>query len=265
MTQTLIDNAIVGLLSLVAFTTLIWLMSLTKKDASIIDRFWGFLFVLQTLVYIGLSQNFSIRNLVLSSLVIVWGLRLSIHIYLRNRHHGEDKRYTAMREEHGPKKFWWYSFFSVFILQAILAFLIGLPILLVNGQTYVAEWTVFDTFGVLIWSLGFYFEVIGDRQLKAFKEKSENRGKLITSGLWSLSRHPNYFGDACLWWGYFFFALSVPFGLWSFIGPLAMSLFIYHVSGVKLLEKSLRLRYPEFAEYERTTPAFIPNFFRLLR
>jgi steroid 5-alpha reductase family enzyme len=165
-----------------------------------------------------------------------------------------------MRAEHGEKKFWWYSLFSVFWLQAALSLLVSLPLAWIAIAPGGNVFTIWDFIGLSLWGLGFFFEAVGDWQLREFKKNPENKGKLLTTGLWSLTRHPNYFGDATLWWGFFFFALPGPLGYLSVFGPLTMSLFIYHVSGVKLLEKDLIKRKPDYADYIRQTPAFVPKF-----
>ncbi len=256
---------IYGFLALTLMMTILWLQSLVYRDASLVDRFWGLTFVVQIFVYGFFIPEINMRFGILAVLVLIWGARLSLHIYSRNKRLGEDYRYQAMRAEHGPKKFWWYSYFSVFLLQGGLSFLIGAPLLMVAAADPVTGLTFYDYMAVAIWTIGFLFEAIGDFQLKKFKAVPSNQGKLMTTGLWSLTRHPNYFGDALLWWGYFFFALAVPGGWMSFFGPLIMTLFIVNISGVKLLEKELAKNKPGYALYMASTPAFFPDLTKLFK
>jgi steroid 5-alpha reductase family enzyme len=236
----------------------IWGLSLWKRDASIVDRFWGLLFAFLSACYLIQSDEAYWRSALVMGLVLIWSVRLSTHIHLRNRGHEEDIRYQRMREEHG-KSFWWYSFFSVFLLQGILALTISAPLYVIMTGSEGVGFTIFDGLGLIVWLVGFAFEAGGDWQLTKFKSKSENKGKLLTTGFWSLTRHPNYFGDACLWWGFYLFACSLPLGWVTFFGPLLMTLFIRYVSGVSLLEKDLSKTKPGYEDYVANTPAFFPK------
>ena len=259
------STARVGLVCVVGFSSLIWLLSLKLRDASIVDRVWGLIFLVLSASYTFTAGALDVRKVVVLCLVAIWSIRLSVHIHIRNRGHAEDYRYQAMRAEHGPAKFWWYSFFSVFLLQAILAFFISAPLLSVAHFSGPPTVTVFDVAGLLIWSIGFYFEAVGDWQLVRFKKNPSNKGKLLTTGLWSLTRHPNYFGDATLWWGFFLLAVSVPWGALTFFGPLLMTFFIIKVSGVQLLEKNLVSSKPGYEAYIKDTPAFVPRLSFIFR
>lgn len=246
-------------LALYFFISLVWLVSLLTKDASIVDRFWGLLFILLSTGYLIIAEESGWRAVLVTGLVAVWGLRLSIHIHMRNRGEGEDYRYKMMRQSNGSR-FWWYSFFSVFALQASLAIIISIPLLLavfIGGPREVL-WS--DLVGISLWLVGFVFEAGADWQLRKFKSDPKNKGKLLTTGFWSLSRHPNYFGDACLWFGYFLLGLSAPFGWLGAIGPVIMFLFLRYVSGAALLEKGLKKSKPGYEDYERNTPVFFPKF-----
>jgi len=246
-----------GMVSVIVFMVCLWVISLYRRDASIVDRFWGMSFVVLAATWF-VQSPVSARSVLVFGLVTIWGGRLSWHIHTRNRGHGEDYRYRSMREHHGPKKFWWYSLFSVFLLQGFLAWIISAPLLFaISSPT--GDLGPLDFAGVAIWAVGFLFEAVGDAQLKAFKSKPENKGQLLTTGLWSLTRHPNYFGDAALWWGYYFFALSAPWGVFTFIGPLIMTYFIINISGAKLLESDLIKKKPGYADYIRSTPRFFPR------
>lgn len=248
----------VGSLVISLFMVLMWLVSRKMNDVSIIDRVWGINFILIALTYAALTPAFYWRNILVLVLVTVWGLRLSAHIHMRNRGKPEDIRYQRIRGNYGSS-FWWKSLFVVFFLQGALALLISAPILWVFKNPPGSIFGIWDLLGISAWATGFYFEAVGDLQLLQFKKDPNNRGKLLTTGLWSLTRHPNYFGDALQWWGFFFFAMALPLGLMTAIGPIVMGLFLRYVSGVTLLEKDLKVSKPGFEEYIKNTPAFIPN------
>ena len=249
--------ALIGFLSVHLFMVGGWLASLKLKDASIVDRLWGLNFVLLALIYLLCTNTLVARHYLILALVTVWGIRLFHHIHTRNRGYAEDYRYQKMRRQHG-KHFWWYSFFSVFFLQGTLSWLISAPIFWIFAHTNTSL-SYIDSLAFLVWCLGFYFEAVGDLQLKKFKADPKNKGQLLTQGLWSLCRHPNYFGDALQWWALFLFALGVPGGWQSCFGPLIMSIFLRYISGVTLLEKNLRHSKPDYAAYIANTPAFIPK------
>jgi len=236
----------------------IWIISVVKKDASIVDRFWGLLFVFLSSGFWIVSDQNHWRPTLLLILVVIWGVRLSTHIHLRNRGHAEDVRYRRMRDKHGSS-FWWYSLFSVFFLQGLLALIISSPLIVVQMLPTSMSFLWSDAVGLSFWIIGFIFEAGGDWQLKRFKADPENKGQLLKTGLWSLTRHPNYFGDACLWWGFFFFAIGSAVGWLTIIGPITMTLFLRYVSGVSLLEKDLKKSKPGYEEYIKNTPAFFPR------
>jgi steroid 5-alpha reductase family enzyme len=259
---------IFGLAGLVilGLMTLLWLVSLLVKDASIVDIFWGIGFVISGWIYYGLTPDgFVTRKLLLMVLVTVWGLRLAIHIGRRNLGKGEeDYRYRQWREEHGQR--WWYrSYFQVFFLQGFLMWIISLPLLAAQFYGEPGRLTWLDGLGALLWLVGFYFEAVGDWQLTRFLADPANKGKLLTTGVWRYTRHPNYFGDAAQWWGFYLFALATGSGWWTFISPLIMSLLLRFVSGVTMLEKNMKDSKPGYAEYVASTNAFIPWFPMLKR
>jgi steroid 5-alpha reductase family enzyme len=251
--------SVTGLVILVLMS-LLWLLSLTIKDASIVDIFWGTGFVISAWVYYFLTTDgFETRKLILVTLVTIWGLRLSLHIARRNIGKGEDYRYRKWREENGEK--WWYlSFIRVFLLQGLLMWIIGLPLLAAQFYSEPARLIWLDWIAILVWAVGFFFEAVGDWQLSRFRSDPANEGKLLTSGVWRYTRHPNYFGDATQWWGFYLFALATGSGWWTFISPVMMTTFMRFVSGVTMLEKDLKDTKPGFAEYVETTNAFIPWF-----
>lgn len=163
-----------------------------------------------------------------------------------------------MRQAHGAR-FWWYSLFSVFLLQGLIAWIVAAPLLFVMARPDPVHGPALVAAGVVLWTIGFVFEALGDWQLARFKRDPANRGKLLTTGLWSLTRHPNYFGDAAMWWGLYLVAAAVPGGWASFFGPLLMSVLIRYVSGVAMLEKDQIEKRAEYAHYIRSTPAFFPR------
>ena len=245
----------------VAFSAL-WLVSLLLKDAGIVDIFWGLGFILVGVYYAMTASGApSLRGLLVLGLVTVWGSRLALHIGSRNAGAGEDFRYRKWREEAGTN-FWWISLLKVFLLQAVLLWIVSSPLLLaqLDGGKDI---TVFDVLGFALWGFGFLFETVADWQLHRFKKNPATSGQVMRSGLWSVSRHPNYFGEAVLWWG--IALLTVPTGGWlSFIGPLMITYLLLKVSGVAMLDAAMVERRPDYAEYIATTPAFVPSL-RLLR
>lgn len=246
-----------SLLVALAYMTLLWLLSLVKKDASIVDIFWGLGFVLLGAAYFVLTDGFIGRKILVTVLVGVWGLRLSLYILWRNWGRGEDYRYRRWREQAG-ERFWWTSLFRVFLLQGLVLWLVSLPIL--GAQFYESphELTVVDLSGTVVWAIGFFFEAVGDWQLARFKADPANRGKVMRSGLWAYTRHPNYFGDATVWWGHFVIAAATTEGYWTILGPLLMTGLLLRVSGVALLERRQVETKPEYRDYIETTPAFFP-------
>jgi steroid 5-alpha reductase family enzyme len=235
----------------------IWLLSLVKKDASIVDTFWGPGFVLIAAVSCAIGEGYAMRRILITALAAVWGLRLAGHIFFRNKGKGEDFRYRAMRARHG-KRFPVVSLYSVFAVQGLLMWVISLPLQIGQISRMPAKLTSLDWTGAIVWLIGFAFESIGDLQLARFKGESKNKGKVMDRGLWRYTRHPNYFGDALLWWGFFLMALSTPSGVWTAISPLIMTGLLMKVSGVALLDKTLMKTKPEYGGYVRRTNAFFP-------
>lgn len=248
-----------SLLILLGYMTILWLVSLVKKDSSIVDIFWGLGFVVLSAVYYFAVRSFPTRSLLVFALVAVWGLRLTIRIFRRNWRREEDFRYRAWRQAAGSK-YWWFSYFQVFLLQGGLMGLLITPVLTAQFNSAPDELTFFDLAGVLVWGVGFFFEAVGDWQLDRFKNDPANKGQLMRSGLWAYTRHPNYFGDALVWWGYFLIALGTPGGLWTLYSPMLMTWLLVRVSGMALLEKALLDSKPGYREYVQSTRAFIPWF-----
>ena len=238
---------------------LLWLVSLALKNASIVDIFWGTGFVIITWVAFLLTpQGYEARKILLCLLVTVWGLRLSLHILVRNWGKPEDFRYQAWRKEAGSA-WWWRSFFKVFILQGVLLWAVATPLLAAQVSLQPERLTWLDYAAVLVWLVGFSFEAGGDLQLRRFLKNPANKGKVLQSGFWRYTRHPNYFGDAAQWWAYYLIALAAG-GWWTIFSPLLMTTLLMRVSGVTLLEKTLKEEKPGYKEYVETTSEFFPWF-----
>lgn len=221
----------------------------------IADVAWGLGFILVAAVSLVHGGIYSGRGLLVSGLVLAWGIRLALHIHSRNRGKGEDPRYRKWREEWGR----WFvlrSFLQVFMLQGMLLLMAAVPIVFVNSAPAgTLGWL--DLLGVTVWLTGFSFEAIGDWQLLTFIRNPANKGKLMTEGLWRYTRHPNYFGEVTLWWGIWLVTLALPGGWLTVIGPLTITFLILKVSGIPMLEAPYEKR-ADFQEYKRRTSAFFP-------
>lgn len=237
-----------------------WVVSLVLRNASIVDITWGLGFVLVAWVSALRADAASGAASVLVAMVTVWGLRLGVYLFWRNHGNGEDYRYVAMRRRWG-KRFWLISLATVFVLQGALMWIVSLPVQVahVGDARDGALAGVALVIGLALYAIGLLFEVVGDAQLARFKADPTNEGKVMRSGLWRYTRHPNYFGDACVWWGVGIVAQAVTGTWWALLGPLVMNILLLRVSGVALLERSLRKRKPDYAEYVRTTSAFVPR------
>jgi steroid 5-alpha reductase family enzyme len=246
-------------LIILVLVTLLWLWSIIIKNVGIVDLFWGFGFVVINAFYIFISGELNARKILILVLVTVWGLRLSIYIAWRNIGKGEDFRYKEFRRKYGPERYWWFSFFQTFLLQGALIMIVSLPLLGVNVSTHSNALNVLDYFGILLWMIGFTFEAGSDFQLSRFKQNSKNKGKVLNTGLWKYTRHPNYFGDSAVWWAYALFSVAAG-SYWQIIGSIIMTLLIIKVSGVALLEKTLNNTKPEYQEYIQKTSSFLPWF-----
>ncbi len=235
--------------------TLLWFVSVRLTDASIIDSFWGPGFGLAVSAYAWAGGGDPTRAALVVTLTWIWGLRLGGHIFLRNHGRGEDPRYQAFREHYGRERYWWFSYFQVFLLQGALIVLVSAPLLWAAAQP--APLGILDVAGGLLWAIGFGFEAIGDWQLAHFKADPAHRGRIMDRGLWRYTRHPNYFGNACLWWGFYLIACAVPWGWLTLPAPLLMTWLLVRVSGMALTEKVMHAR-PGYAEYVARTSAFVP-------
>jgi steroid 5-alpha reductase family enzyme len=235
--------------------TLTWLLSLPLRNVSIVDSLWSLMLFAAGVIY-GLGADPRAPRLAFVLwLVMLWAARLSIYITARGMGKGEDPRYQAIRARNEPG-FAWKSLILVFWLQAVLAWIISLPLLGVFASNQPIG--VLDYLGILLWLTGFVFEVGGDWQLARFKKNPANAGAVMTSGFWRYTRHPNYFGEFCIWWGFAVLALSAG-AWWSVAGPLLLTFLLLRVSGVRLLEKDIGNRRPRYADYVLKTNAFFPG------
>jgi steroid 5-alpha reductase family enzyme len=252
-------QALAASLTVVAgLMTLLWVVSLRLRNVSIVDIFWGPGFVAAAgVAAVAVRGPLGARAWMTLALVTVWAARLAAHIFLRNRGKGEDFRYRAWRERIGGR-FAWVSLAQVFLLQAFLIWLISHPI-----QSIVADRTgrplgILDGGAVLLWLIGFAFETVSDIQLARFKSGPSNRSRVLRSGLWAWTRHPNYFGDALQWWAFYLLALGVPGGWVTAYSPAWMTVLLLRISGVRLIEQSLIDTKPGYREYVRQVSAFLP-------
>ncbi len=251
-----LQTALVGLGVVAAAFTLLWAVSLRLRDASIVDPFWGPGFLLTGAAYLWGHGSVTPRALLALGLVTVWAVRLGRHLLVRNRARGEDPRYAAMRLSHGAR-FPWVSLGTVFWLQAVLLWIVSLPVL--GAVVSTAPLGAWDAAGAGVFLAGFLMEAAADVQLNRFRADPANRGTVLDRGLWRYSRHPNYFGDAVLWWGLWLVAVGGE-APWTVVGPLLMTFLLRKVSGVTLLERSLVRGRRGYADYVRRTSAFVPWF-----
>ena len=253
----MIHAMLVSAIAILALMLGTWVLSLILKNASIVDIVWGLGFVVVAWVVRLSTNGNNARQSLLTAMTTIWGLRLASYLFWRNHGNGEDFRYRAMRRHYGPR-FGLISLATVFGLQGVLMFVVSLPVQLgqvpltpkVGALAYV---------GIASWIVGLFFETIGDAQLAKFKANPASKGKVMNTGLWRYTRHPNYFGDACVWWGIALVAAETGRGAIGLIGAVAMTILLRRVSGVTLLEKSLVKRREGYTEYVATTSAFIPR------
>lgn len=232
-----------------------WAASLARRDVSVVDVFWGPAFGVAAVVYYTRAADPGIASALGLIAVILWALRLAVHLGVRWLRKGEeDYRYAAMRAEHG-ESFGRRSLLTVFWFQAVLAWILSVPILaVVNRPGDPGAWGLA---GLGIFLVGFAWEAVADLQLSRFRRDAGNRGKVLESGLWRYSRHPNYFGEAMLWWGLYLMAVDAG-AAWTVFAPVGMTFLLLRVSGVPLLEPHLEETRPEYRDYARRTPAFVP-------
>lgn len=249
---------VAGLAAVVVLFTILWIASLIVRNSSIVDMWWGPGILVIGLTYFLTTSGAQPRAWLAIALVAIWALRLAVHIGARNIGHGEDFRYAKWRRERGAS-WWWFSYFKVFLLQAVIAWIVSVPLYFAIASSSPTALTPLDYAGAVMFAIGFLFEAAGDEQLRRFKGNPFNRGRVLDTGLWRYTRHPNYFGEALLWWGLGLLAAATPRGYQGLIGPAIMTFLLVRVSGVSLLESTLRATKPDYARYVETTSAFVPR------
>ena len=251
-------------LALFLFMHIAFVIGTALKNNGIIDSFYGLGYVVVAWTSLILMGTFSIRQIVTTILVSLWGLRLFLYVTIRNWGEPEDYRYQAIRKSYGDRVLS-KSYVKIYLFQGLIIFLVGFPALLINSTETPPVSIGFEistillVIGVIIWIIGFYFESVGDYQLRKFKKNPENKGKVMDQGLWKYTQHPNYFGEVTMWWGIFIIALGVPWGIITIFGPILITYMIIKVSGVRLLNYRYR-KDDKYADYKLRTSAFIPWF-----
>jgi len=243
------------LAAMLIFATGAWIYSVWRHNVGVVDSLWSLFFLLASVIFASSASDLSNRGLLLIALVAIWSLRLSIYIAWRNHGRPEDYRYQTIRANNEPR-FWLKSWYIVFGLQATLAWIISMPLLPAITSSSPLIWI--DVIALLLFLTGLLFEAGGDFQLARFRSDSRNKGRVLDTGFWRYTRHPNYFGDFCVWWAFYLFAAAAG-AWWSVVAPVLMSLLLLRVSGVSLLEKTIGERRPEYAQYIERTNAFFPG------
>jgi len=258
LTTALLPVALDALVAVATLALTTWLVSVVRRDASLADRMWPAFIAAAAIVCWRSLPSSGIRRDVMLAFALAWALRLGVYITWRNWGHGEDRRYQAIRARNAPG-FAFKSLYLVFALQGILAWLVAAPLLV--GMAGTRPFGAVDAMGAAICAFGIAFEAIGDAQMARFKADPGHRGEVLDRGLWCYTRHPNYFGEACVWWGLALMALSATgtAGAWCVASPLLMTFLLLKVSGVSLLEKDIGERRPAYRDYVERTPAFFPG------
>lgn len=243
-----------GLFAISAFALCGWLLSLVRDNVTHVDSMWSLFIGMAAYTYTLFFYELNPRTSLVLLLVTIWAIRLCVYLTWRNWGPHEDHRYAAIRKNNEPH-FWLTSIYIIFGLQAALAWIISMPLFgAIESRTILKAW---DYLGAIVVIIGLYWETKADWQLSRFKSQPENHGRVLDTGLWHYSRHPNYFGEFCVWWGFYIIALAGG-AWWSIVSPLLMTLLLYKVSGVALLEKTITERRPEYAHYIKRTNAFFP-------
>lgn len=236
------------------FGLLGWFVSLVRSNVTHVDSMWSLFFVIAAFTCASLTSDISLRAQIVLILVSVWALRLCVYLTWRNWGPHEDHRYVQIRQNNQPH-FWLKSLYIIFGLQAVLAWIVALS--LFGAIDSVLPLNLTDYLGILLIIVGFVWESIGDWQLTRFKANPSNKGKVLDTGLWRFSRHPNYFGECCIWWGFYLIAVAAG-AWWALLSPILMTLLLLKVSGVSLLESTITERRPAYVGYIKQTNAFIP-------
>lgn len=241
--------------AILVVAALAWVVSVLIENVSFVDSLWSLFFLLAAIVFAVELESLSARSVLVLALVAIWALRLSLHITVRNWGEPEDYRYQSIRANNEPG-FAVKSLYIVFGLQGLLAWIVAAPLL--PAMAAGPALGLLDYIAVALWLFGFFFEAVGDYQLSRFKADPDSSGRVLDTGLWRYTRHPNYFGEFCIWWAFWLFAVSAG-AWWTVFSPLLMSFLLLRVSGVAMLEKTIEERRPEYAEYVRSTNAFFPG------
>lgn len=251
-----VSTYIVALALILGIGFAAWTVSVAIRNVAFVDSLWSLFFLIAAVVFAVAAWPLSARGLLVTVLVAVWALRLSIYITARNWGEPEDYRYQKIRANNQPG-FAFKSLYIVFGLQGLLAWIIAMPLMpaIMNPGNI----GLLEVMAAALWLAGFVFEAGGDYQLSRFKRDASNNGRVLNTGLWRFTRHPNYFGDFCIWWAFYLFAVAAG-GWWTLLSPLLMSFLLLKVSGVAMLEKTITDRRPDYAEYIRRTNAFFPGF-----
>jgi steroid 5-alpha reductase family enzyme len=248
---------LISMVLILVYMTLVFVIAVAKKNNAIVDTAWGLGFILLALFNLFYRPGITARQMLVTLLIVLWGLRLAHYLYCRNKNRPEDFRYAKWRQEWG-KSWVLRSYLQVFILQGVIMLVIALPLFILHRDDG-GQLGVLEVLGGLVWLIGYLFQSIGDVQMLFFKKDAANKGKIITHGLWKYTRHPNYFGEALMWWGIFLIVAKIPYGWMGIISPLVISILLLGVSGVPLLEKKYEDN-RDFQEYAKRTSIFLPWF-----
>jgi steroid 5-alpha reductase family enzyme len=247
---------LIGLAAIIAFFTILWVISVRLENSSVADVGWGPGILLIGLTYYFSDGGFPPRARLTLALLAIWAIRLAVHLAIRTRNEGEDRRYTRWRDER-EDSWWWFSYFKVFLLQALLAWIVSAPIYFAIVSVAPQSLTVLDILGVILFAAGIFFEAVGDEQLRRFRGDKKNRGRVLDAGLWSYTRHPNYFGEMLVWWGFGLIAFATG-GFVGLFGPAILTYLLLYVSGVPMLEAALIESKAGYIRYAGRTPALLP-------
>ena len=250
-----LQTYLLSLVLILGVGVIAWLVSVVIRNVAFVDSLWSLFFLIAALTFASATDDLGGRGVLVTLLVTVWAMRLSVYITARNWGEPEDHRYQTIRANNEPG-FAFKSLYIVFGLQGVLAWFIALP--LVPAIMAPGDIGAIELVATSLWLVGFLFEAGGDLQLSRFKADASNKGRVLDSGLWRYTRHPNYFGDFCVWWSFYLFAVAAG-GWWTILSPLLMSVLLLKVSGVAMLEKTITDRRPEYAAYIRRTNAFFPG------
>lgn len=245
-------------LAVLVLVTTLWLVSVKLRDASIIDPWWSMasLLVCARSVW---GTGVTPGKTLLLVMVAAWALRLFLHLFVRSLGKAEDPRYAAFRRRFGPERYWWVSFFQVFLLQGALALVASAPLAVAGAAPSPDPIAWNDVAGAILFLVGFVIEAVADAQLARFRATPERRGQVLDEGLFRWSRHPNYFGETLVAWAFWLAALDARFGAFTVVGPAMMTWLLLRVSGVSMLDEHMLRTKPGYADYVRRTSPFFPR------